>query len=141
MKEEKLAPRLEDYLETIYLIEKRNGVARVKEIARERNVKMPTVTEVLRRLSERGYILYEPYGYVRTTEKGREYAESLYKKHEVLIDFMKAVLQLPPEVAEEEGCLMEHHLSKETVERIRRLTEFFKEKGLSEEFKRFVWKK
>ena len=140
MKEEKLAPRLEDYLETIYLIEKRNGVARVKEIARERNVKMPTVTEVLRRLSERGYILYEPYGYVRTTEKGREYAESLYKKHEVLIDFMKTVLQLPPEVAEEEGCLMEHHLSKETVERIQRLTEFFKEKGLSEEFKEFVWK-
>jgi len=101
---------------------------------------MPTVTEVLRRLSERGYILYEPYGYVRTTEKGREYAENLYKKHEVLIDFMKTVLQLPPEVAEEEGCLMEHHLSKETVERIQRLTEFFKEKGLSEEFKEFVWK-
>ena len=53
---------------------------------------------------------------------------------------MKTVLQLPPEVAEEEGCLMEHHLSKETVERIQRLIEFFKEKGLSEEFKGFVWK-
>ncbi|ADY72916.1 iron (metal) dependent repressor, DtxR family [Desulfurobacterium thermolithotrophum DSM 11699] len=140
MTNEKLAPRLEDYLETIYLLEKKNGVARVKEIANERSVKMPTVTDVLRRLSERGYILYEPYGYVRTTEKGREYAENLYKKHEVLKDFMKTVLQLPPEIAEKEGCLMEHHLSKETVRKIQKLVDFFREKGLSEEFKEFLWK-
>ncbi len=122
MVEEKLAPRLEDYLETIYLIEKRNGVARVKEIARERNVKMPTVTEVLRRLSEKGFIYYEPYGYVRTTDKGKTYAEKLYQKHKVLIDFLERVLLLPKSVAEREGCLMEHHLSTETVERIKQLT-------------------
>ena len=76
---EKLAPRLEDYLETIYLLEKKNGVARVKEIAKERNVKMPTVTEVLKRLSEKGYINYEKYGFATTTEKGKEYAEKIYK--------------------------------------------------------------
>jgi DtxR family Mn-dependent transcriptional regulator len=133
---EKLAPRLEDYLETIYLLEKKNGVARVKEIALERNVRMPTVTEVLRRLSERGFIHYEPYGYVKTTEKGKAYAENLYKKHKVLIDFMKTVLQLPEEIAEREGCLMEHHLSTETIGRIKKLTEFFREKNLEKEFAR-----
>ncbi len=124
MSEEKLAPRLEDYLETIYLLERRNGVARVKEIAGERNVKMPTVTEVLRRLSEKGFIHYEPYGYVRTTDKGKAYAEMLYQKHRVLIDFLEKVLHLPKSVAEKEGCLMEHHLSSETVERVKRLTDF-----------------
>jgi DtxR family Mn-dependent transcriptional regulator len=128
-REEKLAPRLEDYLETIYLLEKKNKVARVKEIAAARKVKMPTVTEVLKRLTEKGFVMYEPYGYVRTTPKGREYAERLYSKHKVLIEFLKDVLGLPEEVAEREGCLMEHHLCEETVERIKRLTSLLKEKG------------
>jgi DtxR family Mn-dependent transcriptional regulator len=135
---EKLAPRLEDYLETIYLLEKENGVARVKEIAEKRNVKMPTVTEVLRRLSEKGYINYEPYGYVTTTEKGKAYAEKIYNKHEAIINFMKKVLLLPEEKAEEEGCLMEHHLSPETVERLKQLTDFFTEKNLDGEFKKWL---
>jgi len=128
--EEKLAPRLEDYLETIYLLERENKVARVKEIAKARNVKMPTVTEVLKRLSEKGYIKYEPYGYVSTTEKGRNYAEGLYRKHKVLINFFQSVLRLPPEDAEREGCLIEHHLSEETVKRIERLMEILKEKNI-----------
>ncbi len=138
---EKLAPRLEDYLETIYLLEKKNGVARVKEIAEKRNVKMPTVTEVLRRLSERGYINYEPYGYVTTTEKGKTYAQRIYNKHEAIINFMKKVLLLPEEKAEEEGCLMEHHLSSETVKRLNQLTDFFIEKKLDGEFKKWLKKK
>ena len=129
--EEKLAPRLEDYLETIYLLERENRVARVKEIAQARNVKMPTVTEVLKRLSEKGYIKYEPYGYVSTTEKGKAYARELYKKHRVLIEFFEKVLKLPPEVAEKEGCLVEHHLSDETVKRIEELTQYLTEKGIS----------
>ncbi len=129
-KEEKLAPRLEDYLETIYLLESQKRVARVKEIAQARGVKMPTVSEVLKRLSKKGYVLYESYGYVRTTKKGREYAQKLYRKHRALITFLKDVLKLPEEVAEREGCLMEHHLSSETVERIEKLTEFLKERGI-----------
>jgi len=128
--EEKLAPRLEDYLETIYLLERENKVARVKEIAKARNVKMPTVTEVLKRLSEKGYIKYEPYGYVSTTEKGRNYAEGLYRKHKVLINFFQSVLGLPSEDAEREGCLIEHHLSEETVKRIEKLMEILKEKNI-----------
>ncbi|WP_022847115.1 MULTISPECIES: metal-dependent transcriptional regulator [unclassified Desulfurobacterium] len=132
-KENRLAPRLEDYLETIYLLEKENGVARVKEIAKKRNVKMPTVTEVLKRLSERGYVNYEPYGLVRTTEKGRKYAEELFEKHKILEEFMRVVLHLPDEMAEEEGCLLEHHLSATTISRIGKLTKFLKEKGLIDE--------
>ncbi|WP_456456268.1 metal-dependent transcriptional regulator [Thermovibrio sp.] len=124
-----LAPRLEDYLETIYLLEKKNRVARVKDIAAARNVKMPTVSEVLRRLTEKGYITYQPYGFVMTTEKGKEYAEELYNKHKVLFTFLKDILGLPPDKAEEEGCMMEHFLSSETVERIEKLTERLRESG------------
>ncbi len=127
---EKLAPRLEDYLETIYLLEKENKVARVKEIAKARNVKMPTVTEVLKRLSEKGFIKYEPYGYVITTEKGKSYAEELYRKHKVLIKFFETVLGLSPEKAEKEGCLIEHHLSEETVKRIEKLMEMLEKKNI-----------
>jgi DtxR family Mn-dependent transcriptional regulator len=126
---EKLAPRLEDYLETIYLLELKNRVARVKEIAEARNVKMPTVTEVLKRLTEKGYVEYRPYGYVVTTQKGREYAEKLYGKHKVLMEFLTEILGLPTEVAELEGCLMEHYLSEETARRIGILTEKLREMG------------
>jgi DtxR family Mn-dependent transcriptional regulator len=135
---EKLAPRLEDYLETIYLLEKKNGVARVKEIAKERNVKMPTVTEVLKRLSEKGYINYEKYGFATTTEKGKEYAEKIYKKHRALKKFFTEILNLPQEVAEKEGCLIEHYLSKSTVERFVKLVEFFEENNLKEKLKRWM---
>ncbi|MEO2069441.1 MAG: metal-dependent transcriptional regulator [Desulfurobacteriaceae bacterium] len=138
MEQEKLAPRLEDYLETIYLIEKKNGVARVKEIAKERNVKMPTVSDVLKRLSEKGFIHYEPYGYVRTTEKGKLYAQTLYSKHKVLIKFMKEVLGVRDDIAEKEGCLLEHHLSKETIERIEKLVYFFEKENLRENFKEYL---
>ncbi|SNR82118.1 metal-dependent transcriptional regulator [Desulfurobacterium atlanticum] len=134
--EEKLPPRLEDYLETIYLLEIEKGVARVKDIASERGVRMPTVSDVLKRLSERGFVDYEPYGTVKITSKGRLYAERLLEKHRILEEFMREILKLPDNLAETEGCLLEHHLSGNTVERIGRLTQFLKEKGLIDELER-----
>ncbi len=133
---EKLPPRLEDYLETIYILEKEVGVARVKDIASERSVRMPTVSDVLKKLSERGFIDYEPYGTVKITLKGREYAQRLLQKHRVLEEFMREILKLPGEIAEVEGCLLEHHLGDETVERIGRLIEFIKGKGLMDELEK-----
>ncbi len=133
--EDRLAPRLEDYLESIYLLEREKGVARVRDIAKLRDVKMPTVTEVLKRLSERGFIHYEPYGFVTVTEKGKEYAEHLLEKHRVLTEFMRKILQLPEQVAEKEGCLMEHHLSDETVRRMRILMTYLMGSGVLEKFR------
>jgi DtxR family Mn-dependent transcriptional regulator len=133
--ENKLAPRLEDYLETIYILEKEKGVARVRDIAKLRHVKMPTVTEVLKRLSQKGYVHYEPYGFVRVTDKGKKYAEDLLAKHGVLTKFMRDILLLPEELAEKEGCLMEHHLSDETITRIKVLTSYLLNSGVLEKFR------
>ena len=58
---------------------------------------MPTVTEVLKRLSQKGYVHYEPYGIVRVTDKGKKYAEDLLAKHGVLTKFMRDILLLPEE--------------------------------------------
>ncbi len=126
----RLPPRLEDYLETIYLLEVENGEARVKDIARLRNVRMPTVSEVLRRLSKKGLIDYRPYGIVRTTEKGKLYAQKLFKKHQILKAFLKDVLFLPEDRAEVEGCLLEHVLSDDTIDRLERLKNFIEKEGL-----------
>ncbi len=133
--ESRLAPRLEDYLETIYVLEKEHGVARVRDIAKLRSVKMPTVTEVLKRLSQKGYIHYEPYGFVKVTDKGKKYAENLLAKHGILTKFMREILLLPEDVAEKEGCLMEHHLSDETVKRIKVLTSYLLNSGVLEKFR------
>ncbi len=138
MNQRELAPRFEDYLETIYLLERGKGVARVKEISEIRNVKMPTVTEVLKRLSKRGFVIYEPYGHVKTTEKGKKYAERVYRRHRILKAFMKEVLLLPEDESEYEGCLLEHYVSDKALNRIKILTDLFNKLGLKGEMEKLV---
>lgn len=133
---EKLPLRLEDYLETIYFLVKEKGFARVTDIANLRNVKKSTITEALKQLALKGYINYKPYSTVTLTEKGKEYAKNIIRKHQILKDFYKKVLF--EENKEEELCNLEHFLSKETLKKIEALTKFFEEKNLSKDFKEFI---
>jgi len=66
----KYTKSVEDYLEAIYIPSEEKGFARVKDIAKFLNVKLPSVTEVLKRLQEDRLIEHLPYGEVRLTEKG-----------------------------------------------------------------------
>ncbi len=135
---EKLPLRLEDYLETIYFLIKEKGFARVTDIANYRNVKKSTITEALKQLSLKGYINYKPYSTVTLTQKGKEYAKEVIKKHQILKDFYKKVLF--EENKEDELCHLEHFLSNETLKKIEALTKFFEEKSLSKDFEEFIAK-
>ncbi len=135
---EKLPLRLEDYLETIYILLKEKGNARVTDIAKIRNVKKSTITEALKQLSIKGFINYKPYSSITLTEKGKNYAENIIKKHKILEEFYKKVLQ--EENREDELCNLEHFLSNETLKRIEALTKFFEEKNLNKEFGEFLKK-
>ena len=118
--------RNEDYLEAIDAISKHNDKARVKDISAELGIGMPSVTEMLQKLHNSGYILYERYRGVRLTTKGKRIAEETRRKHVMLRKFLLS-LGVSEKTADEDACRMEHILDKETIVR---LTEFVGKRGI-----------
>lgn len=115
---------LEDYLETIYLLVQEHGFARVKEIARARDVKAATVSIALRKLSEGGFVNYVRREYIGLTEKGEEAARRVLTRHRLLTRFFEEVLGMSPKAASEQACSMEHALTDEAMDRMVRFFEF-----------------
>ncbi|RLI23633.1 metal-dependent transcriptional regulator [Candidatus Bathyarchaeota archaeon] len=115
---------VENYLETIYLISKRKGYARVSDISTALKVKAPTVTEMVQKLADRGLVMYERYKRdIRLTSKGEEKAKRVIERHRILKAFLQ-VLGVSEEVAEEDACRIEHHIHPETLERLSKFIEF-----------------
>ena len=94
-----LSASLEDYIEAIFHIVAEKQVARGKEIAKRLKVSNASVTEALRALSKRELINYEPYEVITLTDKGREVAEDVIRRHEALKDFFVKVLAIDEKIA------------------------------------------
>jgi DtxR family Mn-dependent transcriptional regulator len=121
-----LSSNMEDYLETIETLSKRNKVVRVKDIAKKLNIKMPSVTSALQKLEEKGLINYKRYGYADLTSKGKKIAEKVSSRHSFLAEFFQNVLKIDKQRADEVGCRLEHHLTSEACKQIFKLLEFYK---------------
>ncbi len=134
-----LTPALEDYLETIYLIIQEKKIARVKEIARLRGVRMASVSPAMRRLSDLGLIAYSQREFIDLTPSGEEIARRTLARHDLLTRFFTEILQMNPQNAENDACAMEHHLSDEGMDKLTRLFEFVQlyPKGIDNFIERF----
>ena len=119
-----LSPRMQDYLEAILKLQETAPVVRAGEIASDLDVSKPTVTSALRTLAERGLVEHESYGYVRLTDRGRQAAASVTRRHRLLRGFFQEVLGVSPGNAAEDACAVEHYLCKDTAERLARFVEF-----------------
>lgn len=115
---QKLSESLEDYLEVILDLEKNNKVARVKDIAQKMGVLRGSVTGALRTLAQKGLINYEPYSYITLTNKGAVIAKEVTRRHMVIKQFLKDVLLLDDDRAEENACRMEHAMDKAATDRL-----------------------
>ena len=115
---------MEDYLETIFQLNKGKGSIRVKNIARKMGVKMPTVTNMLKTLSDKGFIDYEKHEYLELTKEGLKVGRDIEKKHKVIRSFLVDILKLDPVTADEEACKMEHGMGTETLSRLTKFVEF-----------------
>jgi DtxR family Mn-dependent transcriptional regulator len=111
-----LTPVMEDYLEAIFDLDKEKRVVRVKDIAKKMNVKMPTVSSMLKTLNDRGLVNYEKYEYVEMTRNGAKVGKEMRRRHGVLQKFLMEILKIDIEVANEEACKMEHALSPGTLD-------------------------
>ncbi|MCG8453420.1 MAG: metal-dependent transcriptional regulator [Spirochaetales bacterium] len=124
-----LTPSMEDYLETILLLEQKNRVARVKDIAEKLSVQMPSVTGALKSLRSRELVEYEKNSFINLTPKGMKLAKAIFLKHGILVNFFEKALGLTGEHAEEQACRVEHAIDDETAKRFQNLTEWVEEKS------------
>jgi DtxR family Mn-dependent transcriptional regulator len=115
----KFSKSTEDYLEAIYVIDKKKNVVKVSDIAAQLNISPPSVTGFTRKLREKGLLLCERYGPVKLTRKGREIGRKTYEKHNMLADFFM-LLGVDEKTALHDACLAEHILSNKTLNKLRR---------------------
>ena len=89
------------------------------DIAAHLEFSKPSVSIAMKKLREAGYIFVDENGHIILTEGGREIAERIYERHTFLSQWLIS-LGVPPEIAAEDACRMEHVVSKESFEAIRR---------------------
>jgi DtxR family transcriptional regulator, Mn-dependent transcriptional regulator len=124
---EQLSPNLEDYLETIFVLESATSSARAKDIAERMKVQRASVTGALHALSEKGLINYQPYSSVTLTPEGFRLATRIMHRHKVLKQFFQHVLQLDPGRAEENACRIEHQIDDTVLQRLTRFIQFLEQ--------------
>ena len=108
----------QDYLETLLLISKEQGFAHRIDGAKMLGVSQAAVNKAIKLLQEKGYV-NEVGKHLYLSESGKKYAEEVFEKHCILRDFLLS-LGVSEEIAEEDACKLEHVISKETFEVIKK---------------------
>ena len=109
----------EMYLETILILKNRFGYVRSIDIANEMNVSKPSVSRAVGLLKDNGYITFDPNGMILLTESGSAVAEKIYERHQILTQFLTSI-GVSEDTAAHDACKIEHVISDETFEAIKR---------------------
>lgn len=105
----------EMYLETVLVLQEEGLKVRSIDIARRMEHSRATVSEWMKKLVSNGYLKIDDNGIVTFTKKGRAIAESVYERHKVLTTIFE-LIGVTPEVAREDACRVEHYISDETFD-------------------------
>ncbi|HJA92143.1 MAG TPA: metal-dependent transcriptional regulator [Candidatus Eisenbergiella merdipullorum] len=109
----------ENYLETILILSRSHPVVRSVDIAEELGFKKSSVSVAMKNLREKHHITVSKEGFITLTESGRAIAEMIYERHELLSDWLTR-LGVDPKVATEDACRIEHVISAESFEAIKK---------------------
>ncbi len=110
---------LEDYLETILILSQKLSAVRSIDIATALNYSKPSVSVAMKNLKNRNYISMSDEGYIHLTKRGKELAEKVYECHRLLTDWL-VYLGVDPEIAAIDACKMEHDISSESYEAMKK---------------------
>lgn len=115
----KIGESAENYLETIYILANEKGSVRSIDIVHRLNYSKPSVSIAMKNLRESGYIQMADNGHITLTDEGLRIADDLYERHTVL---SKALMQLgvDEDAAVRDACRIEHVISRESFEAIKR---------------------
>jgi DtxR family transcriptional regulator, Mn-dependent transcriptional regulator len=111
--EHQVSENIENYLEQILRISKKNGHAKTGEIATNLKVAASSVTEMIAKLEREGFVKYTPYKGVELTEPGYFRALEVLKKHTLATRFLEEIVGMDHESANDWGCRMEHVIPPE----------------------------
>ena len=109
----------EMYLETILILGQRKNLVRAVDVATEMGLSKPSVSRALVRLKNDACIIVDENGHIAFTEKGRAIAEKIYERHQVLTEILMAI-GVDRENAAKDACKMEHDISDETFDAMKR---------------------
>lgn len=105
----------EEYLEAIYKLEQRNGLAKTMQLADQLKVMPGSVTNTIEHLEKHRLVIHEPYKGVKLTEKGRKLALKIIRRHRLAERLLTDILHLDWSRAHDEACKLEHNLSETVV--------------------------
>ena len=109
----------EMYLETIYQLQRQRGSVRSVDVAEFMGYSKPSVSRAVGLLKQGGYLLMDKDGTLTLTDTGFALAEKIYERHEILTNLLVR-LGVSPETAAEDACKMEHVISDETFEAMKK---------------------
>jgi Mn-dependent DtxR family transcriptional regulator len=112
----------ENYLETIYILKQRKGSVRSIDIVNELEYTKPSVSVAMKNLRENGYIEMDGDGYITLTSRGLSIAETMYERHTLISDWL-VYLGVDPHTAVEDACRIEHVISAESFDAIKKHVE------------------
>ncbi|MFR3238160.1 MAG: metal-dependent transcriptional regulator [Acutalibacter sp.] len=118
----KIQESAENYLETILILKERNGSVRSVDIAAEMGFSKPSVSVAMKNLREQECVTMGADGLIALTEKGQKIAEGVYERHTLFTQWLVS-LGVDAATAAQDACRIEHVLSKEAFEAIKRHVE------------------
>lgn len=114
----KIQESAENYLETILILHRRNGMVRSIDIVNELNYAKPSISVAMKHFKENNLITVDENGYISLTKAGSDIAEKMYERHTFLTEVL-VQLGVEEEIAKVDACKIEHHISDEAFEMIK----------------------
>ncbi|MDD3243489.1 MAG: metal-dependent transcriptional regulator [Eubacteriales bacterium] len=110
----------ENYLETILLLRQTNPVVRSIDVANALGYSKPSISRAMNILKAAGHVSMEAGGDLRLTASGQALAEQIYERHRIISRFLMQTLSLPEEEASQDACRIEHVISQQTFDEMKR---------------------
>ena len=110
------------YLETIYVLSKTKNLVRAIDVCEHMGYSKPSVSRAMGILKKESLITIDPSGHIALTDMGREIAESMYERHTLLSSFLESI-GVDKDTAAEDACRIEHCISEQSFEAIKKFTE------------------
>lgn len=113
-----ISKALEEYLKTMYILNKQNGRVRVTDIAEKMNCTKASVNKAVHNLKDNGLLSYETYGTIELTQNGEDLAKKILETYDIIFLFLKDVLNLKDKQAEQEAEKIKSVITDETTNKL-----------------------